>query len=116
MFTCKPLSSSRCAASGSKNPFLSKRCARSRYSCFPRYAVKVGQHFAHSAVLHQKHALHLLFAQRVGPTPHPARHLLHGVQRLLVAGQRVHVEMARHHFVDGIERSPNVNPVAQSVK
>ena len=29
---------------------------------FSRHSIKVGEHFSHPAVLHQKHALHLLFA------------------------------------------------------
>ncbi len=37
-------------------------------------------------------------------------------RRLLVTRQRVHVEMAGHDFVDGVERSPNVHSIAQAVE
>src|SRR5450631_3890320 len=80
------------------------------------YSVKIREHFAHSTVFHLEDTLHLLFAQGISPTPHPSCHLLQGFQCLLVAGKLVHVKMPCHDLVDGVERRPDVNAVAQAVE
>src|SRR5271165_5769259 len=80
------------------------------------YCIKIGEHLAHSTVFHLEDALHLLLAQGIGPTPHPSCHLLQRFQCLLVAGKLVHVKMPCHDLVDGVERCPDVDSVAQAVE
>ena len=99
-----------------EEPLFVEALCQSKILALSRHAVEIGEHFAHPAVLHQQRALHLLFAQRVRPTLHPAGHLLDSFQRLFVAGQRVHVEMPGHDFVNRVERSPNVHAITQPVK
>ena len=99
-----------------EEPLLVEALRQSKILLFARDAVEVGEDFAHPAVFLLKHALHLLVAQRIGPVPYPARHFLCCLQRLLVAGQGVHVKMPGHDFVIGVERSPNLDSIAQAVE
>ena len=95
--------------------FFIEALRQSKVFTLSRHAIKVGQHFSHATIFDKKHALHLLFAQRVGPAPYPSRHLLDCVQRLLVSSQHVHIEMARHDFVESIEGGPHIHAIAEAV-
>src|SRR5450432_2410127 len=82
----------------------------------PGDRIQVGEHLAHAAELHLQHALHLLLAQRVSPGTNPTRHLFNRAKGLFVARKHVHVEMAGHDLVIGVEGGPNVHAVAQTVE
>ena len=83
---------------------------------FARDRVQIRKRFAHAAKFRAQHALHVFVAERAGVAGGPVSHLLHHVERLLVAAVNVHIEQAGHDLVNGIEGSPHSLALAQPVE
>ncbi len=80
------------------------------------HCVEIAEGFTHASVFGAEHTLHMLIAERLGVEIDPGGHPLDDVESLFVAAVHVHVEQSSHHFVDGVERCPDLLAFAQAVK
>src|SRR5437588_7666746 len=83
---------------------------------FTRQGMQIAEYLSHAAVLGSKHALHVVITQRTGPDFYPPGHFLDYIEGLRVARVQVHVEQARHDFVDSVEGRPHRDALPQTIE
>src|SRR5450631_1021402 len=80
------------------------------------HRVEIAEDFAHASELGAEHALPVFVAEGLSIAIDPGRHFMDHLESLLVAAMLVHVQQTGHDLVDGVEGSPDLLTLAQSVE
>src|SRR6185437_6385936 len=77
---------------------------------------QIEERFIHPAIFRLQDALHMSVTDSRCPVGNPLRHPLCDLQRLLVVAVRVHIQIARHDFVQSVEWRPHAAAFTQAIE